>query len=355
MSKFLKSQTILLKILSLFGFFAFNCQTYERTYSRWIYCYLFNVAANIVLIYMSFYYIQTSTAFLHDGSITKLIHIVEFVINLITTFIIVMSTLIRYDGLIKFLKALEMIELQVQRMRISSDLKKFYERLKFKTNVAIIFSITFNLTIQIIYVNILMANEPFMHKLTCVCYDLFSFHFSTVSLFIFVQLKTLEKFCKVIKENLKRCMMHSCFCEKEIGEIYKIIFDVQDLMDSWNYFNGFIVFAGYIYIFGSLTSELYFTCVSAIFTNLIHTDAIYYIYNACNLIWCLPMITIVTLIGKTCTKISEEIENCMLITRSSYDDQQRIKEKFLMHLENKKFTANDFFIIDDSMIFKVLL
>lgn len=360
MSKLLKSQKYLLKILSIFGFFAFNCQTFEKTYRRWIYCYLFNLATNLEFVYVTFYYILTYNDFLHDGSrVTRVVHTVELVTNLIITFIIVTATLFRNDELIKFLKALEMIESQVERLNIYSH-TKFYERLKLGTNVVIIISLIFHIIMQLIYVNLLMANESLIHKLTSLCYLFFSFYFFIVSLFVFVQLKTLEKFSKTIKENLSYCFMHSSFYEREIDIIYKIFFDIQDLMESWNYCNGFLVFGGYVYIFGVLSSELYFVCVSAVFTDLVRTNFVYYIYNACNLMYCIPMLLIIALIGKTCTQICLELENCVAILRNSYNDPQRIKgkmEKFLMHLDDlsfyKKFTANDFFIIDDSMIFKV--
>lgn len=195
-----------------------------------------------------------------------------------------------------------------------------------------------------------------MHKLASLCYIFFSFLFFSVSTFILFQLITLRHFCKVIKINLENLLIHSHFYEKEIRLIYKIIFNINDAIVSWNYFNGFLVFGGYIFVFSITSSEFYYLCVSAIFTNLLDSDGIFYVYNACNIVWCLPMILTLSFIGKFSSDIYREIETCISLLRNSHGDNQAVKrnmEKFLMIFNQVKFTTNDFFDIDDSMIHKV--
>lgn len=285
MSKFIDSQKILLNILTFLGFFSFDFCNYKRTNRRWIYCYLFNLVVNIHFVFVTLHYLKTYVAFLHDESnVTQIIHFIESITNLVTKIIIVLSSLFRYDRQIDILKSLEWIEGKIYGLKFE-DLTKFFEHLRLKSKIFIICSAIFHIILQIMYTQILMKDEPLLHKITSVTYIFFSFHFTMVSFFIYFQLLTIKKFCEILRKNLAYFVMQSSFHEKKIDEIYEIIFNIKDLFISWNYFNGLILFGCFVFIFGVLSAELYFSFVTFFFSSLAVLEPIYHFYNFCNLIW----------------------------------------------------------------------
>lgn len=285
MTIFIESQKILLKILTFLGFFSFDFCNYKRTNRRWIYCYLFNLVVNIHFVFVTMHYLKTYVEFLHDdSSVTQVIHFIESTTNLVTKFIIVMSSLFRYDRQIDLLKSLEWIEGKIYGLKFE-NLTIFFESLRLKLKVFIIFSAIFHIILQILYTQILMADEPLLHKLTSITYIFFSFHFTMVSFFIYFQLLTLKKFCEISRKNLAYFVMQSSFYENKIDEIYEIIFHIKDFFISWNYFNGLIIFGCFVFVFGVLSAELYFSFVTFFFSNLADLQPIYHLYNFCNLIW----------------------------------------------------------------------
>lgn len=359
MTTFLDTQKILLKFLLFFGFFTYDPLTLKVSTYRKIYCLIFDFLSFVQFSLVTLSYSNTFNEFLQVNSeVTHTIIIVEILTNLVTKLIIVICSYIRDEIQIEYLKAFYELEIKVQTLKIKFDFEAFYKSLALKCKIFTISCFTFYIILQITYTEILMTSESFIHRLTTLCYIIFSIHFSMLSFFIYFQLLALEKFGELIHLNLKFFTSHSTFYKNEIKEIYEMIFDIQDLIKLWSVANGPLAMGLFIFLFGVTSSEVFFVLVTAVYSNLIMKQKIYILYDIFNIIWIFPIAAMLILVTSSCDKVQERIEKIIMDLRNFIDDSDKVKgkmEKFLLQFysEKQNFTAYDFFKVDRSLIYKV--
>jgi hypothetical protein len=72
-----------------------------------------------------------------------------------------------------------------------------------------------------------------------------------------------------------------------------------------------------------------------------------------------PVLTMLILISSSCDKIQDEIDKIISVVRKSFDDSKDVRvkmEKFMLQFygERQNFSANNFFVINKSIIHKVI-
>lgn len=364
MTDLLESQSILITFLKYSGFFPFQIGTDEWKTSQinLIACCLINTVAITIFLLSSFAYASSSNSFLYDeSSVTLMIHILEVCCNTYNRAVFFFYTLRYYGQQKSFLQLLVQIESKVSALKLSgTQLANFYAISSWRIKTWCMINVIFFTIVQILYGTVLMENEPFHHLIQSFLYIIFSFHFVILMTFIAYQVLVLRKCFQLINCNLTRFISHSSvYYEKEIFDIFAIIYDFHDAIDLFNNFYGRIVFANFVFIFGVTSSEIYFSFVSGIFTNLTEEDGKFFIYNIVNISWCAPLMISFFMLGDACNEMKDEVERCLKIMRNNLEGLSCktviYVEKFLISFNARdyEFTTKGFFVIDRSIVYNV--
>ncbi|KAL7027851.1 hypothetical protein ACKWTF_005618 [Chironomus riparius] len=359
---FLSSQWLLLKILDICGFFTFNVEKLSSTRKKLFYNILMSVGGTIGAFTVAILYSQSSDEFLNDYStVTSTIHNSEMSTNIINHLIIVFVTLFRIKELKEFFRKFKVLEGKIFRLKFSEmELEKYY--IKNRSNIVYIVSIytIYFGSLLLIYDTVLTIDESLSHVLLSTMYMFFACYFTTISLFLFYQVEALCTFLSIVNKNLK-CLVTSSsfFTEHRISELFIIIFEIQDLINLWSKSFGLTAFGFFVFTFGVLSAEIYFSFATFYFSNIWQASDIYYLYNFCDIIWCLPVIGALSSIGFSCSNFYYELEiSSRILRKNSENCDKHVKdsiEKFFIHFNRADFyfTANEFFNLDGSILYKV--
>lgn len=361
---FISSQSLLLSILDQCGFFTFDIESSIRTKRRIIFSVFVYISSFLCSITSSYFYSQTSEEFIRDESnVTRTIHDAEISTNLISQILIIYAILIRIKPQQRFFELFRCIENRVAALNFSGvELENFYTKIKIRSKLWIGVYMMFYSILLYIYVFMLTKNESLSHQFLCAMYMIFTCYFTTIAVLLYYQVTSLVKFLYIINKNLRFFISTSSsfYYERQISELFKLIFDFQSIISLWSSSFGLTAFALFVFIFGILSTETYFTFAIFQFSNKWESDSIYYLYAVCNLIWCLPVVIAMNFIGLSCSRVHDELDEFSKILRKNSEccrkDIATLIEKFLTHFNHSDyhFTTNEFFIIDGSFIYKVI-
>lgn len=356
----IEAQKPLIKCLTFFGFFTFKFDaTWSSDWMLKLYCLIVNILLAIMFVISSIFYVETSNEHLGDGNkVTFMCHILEALASHFNACIIVYCILWTQSGQIEFLKNLKSLEGDLKLLPFYGDvIGGFCKWLKINTMTTIAGSLVFFSGLLSCFILILMKDESISHNFQASSYIFSTVYYIFLVTFILHQVMTIQIFFDLINKNLKVFIKRSDFYQKEICFALELHQKLSALIPTFNSSFGVIMLGAFVYLSGIAAIESYFIYLT-ILMNLAEKSYKFAFYCVANIAWLVPMFIVVQRLGSTCSKVQETVADTVKILKFSNIKQQPegMLDKCLMSSfhADYKFTANGFFIIDQSMVYNVI-
>jgi hypothetical protein len=203
---FLEAQKPIVKLLTFYGFFVFKCDsTLASSRKLKLYCLFAFVFSFIQFFLNGIFYVATFNDFLKDDSkVTQFCFFLEMVVSQFLAGSIVFSTFGTKDDQIEFLGRLIRIEEELSRFPFTGrELAKFHKNLRVFSWLSIMFTVSFFVSLQQVYMLILMRDEDISHVIQASNYLFYSAMYFNLNLFVSNLVKTVRKLFEVINLNLE--------------------------------------------------------------------------------------------------------------------------------------------------------
>lgn len=355
--KFIQAQQPLVDCLKLFGFFAYKIEPeWSISWKLKAYSTSIILLSNVFFLVNGLIYVRTSNEFLGDGSnVTMMCHLVEVTGTQFAAWSIVFAILWTKKQQIEFLTTLQTVEDELAALPFSAlVMEKSFRFIRISSWIVILSSICFYVSLNFLYVLVLMKDESITHAFHITNLLVFSVYVLFISTFFFHLMATVQIFFEAMNRNLRVFVTKSDFYQKEIRLVMQLHHKLTYASSAFSESFGVIVFALFIFLFSCLTLESYFVYVT-ILLNL--TNEKYILYAIADTTWLLPHLAMMQLIGRTCSKIQQKIQETASIIKSCDLDNscEKLLSKWLLNSAqaDNNFTANGLFVINDSFIYNV--
>lgn len=300
-------------------------------------------------------YVSSFNEFLGDGSkVTLFCHLFEALATQFLLLAIIYCILFKKNDQILLFMVLRSVEHELLKMPFANGAYQHIHRyLRINSWCIIIGAIFYSSVMFSIYFLILLDNESVSHSLQ-VLYYLTLTSFYTFIIDYFLQLVTIiGAFYEVINQNLKVFIEKPAYFIKEVKKLMelhqKLAIAIFDLNSSF----GVLMLGIFLFVVTILSAECYFAYITA-YENLVRKSSRYFVYSVTNLFWPVPVLILLQFLGSTCNKIRDKIYNTTRIL-GNQEEVANIVDKNLLTLSDydTRISANGFFVIDNSILFKV--
>lgn len=355
--KFIEAQKPLIKCLKFFGFFFYNIEdsAWSSSVKLKVYCVLANTFSVIPLVFNLAYSIEGFVDFLGDGNnVTFMCHALEVLSTEFMASIIIYIILATKAEQIEFFTMLESVENELRNLPFTKcALEEFYRRMKINTLVTVVGLIGF---IALLLMTYSIIFGDISHVIQVAFVLSFTAYVMFITMFMHNLSLTVEKFYNVINLALRAFVEKPELYLREISVVLNLHHKLTFAIEVFNESFGVLVFGIFVFSFGTLTIELFFGYV-IIYTSLMSKSLVYLFYCIANLLWMVPFISMLQLIGCISSRIQEEVAESQRIVKACSFDKINVKfvnQHLLCSLQaDHKLTANGLFVIDRSLIFNV--
>lgn len=351
---FLKSQKVLIAILTCFGFFAYNANgNLESSLSRKCFCVVINCFSVVQYLIFAIKNIQTFNDFLGDGSFTTATcHNLEAISVEFIYFWIIYSISFTHKEQILFLKRLATVEEIISTCN-REKLEDSYCRLRITANVMIFSCFAFFFCLSSVYAFILSYDEGIFYVFITM---LSSVYFTLIVIFLDNLVNIIRELFEIINFNLNQFINRSDFYHKDIQVLLKTQVELINIIEDFSQAFGLLVLALFVYFSGCTAIESYFAYVTILF-DLTKKSVKFEIYSICNVLWAFSLILVLHRLGLSCSKVLTAIDESKIILRTIdiRDVSRHLIDRHFVSLStrNINFTSRGFFVIDGSIIYNV--
>ena len=354
------SQRPLILLLTVFGVFAYEFEPLrDGGWKLQLYCIAVNFLISIMFGMNAIEYVATYDEFLGDVStVTFYCLLLECVAVQFNNLTIMYCIFIKKHQQIALLKVLKTTEDELANLPFTGEaIKEFHRRLRISSWFYISGTFVFFVFLEILFAYVLIMNkESVSHWVQVFIYSTITCTFMLYVVFLIHIVMTVGFLFDVINVNLEKFIERSDFYQNDIGQLMKLHFDLIILIENFNSVFGFSIIGMFIFLFTVTAFESFYIYVSIV-RDLFGKAHQFIIYAIANMCWELPLFILMHILGISCSKVQDSIEETKKILRSIEGRQlpmTTVNKQLTNLLQlDTRFTANGFFFIDSSFVYNV--
>lgn len=355
---FIQSQCPIVKILNVFGFFAYKPGSKaSSSRCRHIYCIIFNTIWLSQYFFASVLVARSYSDLLHDGSqVTYLIQILEVACNGFNSFTILYSIIFTQNSQMEASDLIMSIENELKFLPFTSErLLNFNRFLRKRCFVIAISCLCYSCAMEFIYGYAFYEQNSALLVFQIINCLLYTSYFAIILSFVLHHLMKIRHLFFVINVNLKSFMMQVDLNTNDIQRVLRIHDKLCESIEIFGEAFGIILFGAFVYTFGLSSCEFYFA-FNFVENNPSSMGSVAYVLA--NVIWLFPQLYLIRMIGSEADRVQVEIQetkNIFSKTENSLENNSIVSKYLVGALQlDANFTANGLFHIDGSLFYNVV-
>ena len=316
---FIATQKNLIFFLNFFGLFSFNFTkdgiSKFHNYRVILMCIIKNLFNQILFLYVHFNFTQNVRGFLQDETeVTKMALLLQAAIREFCSLVIFYSSLASHASQIKFFEHLIAIEMKVNLLKFSTlSAKMFNHKMKIKCFISCSTMIGLYISFLILFSIVLPDEAYFSYFFTTLTYIVVIIHAIFIVIFMENILTSMGFYFEEINKNLQNFIVASgnglfSFHEIEIRDLIQLHNELVQVIELFNDAFGLIFVGIFVFTFGMLAFELYFS-YNAIANSILIVQLGTQINVIANVLSYIPLFMVVSKVGFTCESVQEKVSS----------------------------------------------
>lgn len=315
---FIVTQKPLIFILSFLGFFSFKFTkdgiSNYHIFRVILICIITNLTNQILSLYVQINFAQNVQGYLQDETeVTKMVILLQGAVREFCSLVIFYSSLASRGSQIKFFEHLIAIETKVNLLKFStSSAKVFKQKMRSKCFIHCITTIGLHTMILILSSNLLPDEGYFSYFYINISFICVVIYANLIAIFMENILFSMEFYIEEINKNIQNFAAPGSdlfkFDEIEIRDLFQLHNELVQVIELFNDAFGIIFLGIFVFTFGMLSFELYFSyTIFANSTQIVELGTSINIIT--NVLSYIPLFVIVSKVGFTCESVQEKVSS----------------------------------------------